>query len=81
MNVARLNMSHSDHKNAKKIIDRIKKLNETIETNSANWFAAIHDFLWQNFWLINVISFLSSIRPVAEFFTNWIQIFRQTYNK
>ena len=31
MNVARLNMSHSDHKNAKKIIDRIKKLNKTIE--------------------------------------------------
>ena len=30
MNVARLNMSHSDHKNAKKIIDRIKKLNKTI---------------------------------------------------
>ena len=32
MNVARLNMSHSDHKNAKKIIDRIKKLNQSIET-------------------------------------------------
>ena len=32
MNVARLNMSHSNHKNAKKIIDRIKKLNQTIET-------------------------------------------------
>ena len=31
MNVARLNMSHSNHKNAKKIIDRIKKLNKTIE--------------------------------------------------
>ncbi len=32
MNVARLNMSHSNHKNAKKIIDRIKKLNQSIET-------------------------------------------------
>tara|TARA_B100000945_G_scaffold317472_1_gene320398 strand:- start:10 stop:1419 length:1410 start_codon:yes stop_codon:yes gene_type:complete len=32
MNVARLNMSHSDHKNAKKIIDRIKKLNQSVET-------------------------------------------------
>ena len=32
MNVARLNMSHSDHKNAKKVIDRIKKLNQSIET-------------------------------------------------
>jgi pyruvate kinase len=31
MNVARLNMSHSDHKNAKKIIDRIKKLNQSVE--------------------------------------------------
>ena len=31
MNVARLNMSHSDHTNAKKIIDRIKKLNKTID--------------------------------------------------
>jgi pyruvate kinase len=31
MNVARLNMSHSDHKNAKKIIDRIKKLNEEVK--------------------------------------------------
>lgn len=30
MNVARLNMSHSDHKSAKKIIDRIKKLNKEI---------------------------------------------------
>ena len=30
MNVARLNMSHSDHKNAKKIIDRIKKLNKEV---------------------------------------------------
>ena len=32
MNVARLNMSHSDHKKAKRIIDRIKKLNQSIET-------------------------------------------------
>jgi pyruvate kinase len=32
MNVARLNMSHSDHKSAKKIIDRIKKLNKSIST-------------------------------------------------
>ena len=32
MNVARLNMSHSDHKNAKRIIDRINKLNHSIET-------------------------------------------------
>ena len=32
MNVARLNMSHSDHKKAKRIIDRIKKLNLSIET-------------------------------------------------
>ena len=32
MNVARLNMSHSDHKKAKRIIDRIKKLNRSIET-------------------------------------------------
>ncbi|URQ67222.1 pyruvate kinase [SAR86 cluster bacterium] len=32
MNVARLNMSHSNHKNAKKIIDRIKKLNQSIGT-------------------------------------------------
>ena len=32
MNVARLNMSHSNHKNAKEIIDRIKKLNQSIET-------------------------------------------------
>jgi len=31
MNVARLNMSHSDHKNAKKIIQRIKKLNESLK--------------------------------------------------
>ena len=31
MNIARLNMSHSDHKNAKKIIDRIKKLNKEIK--------------------------------------------------
>jgi len=30
MNVIRLNMSHSDHKTAKKIIDRIKKLNTQI---------------------------------------------------
>jgi pyruvate kinase len=30
MNVARLNMSHSDHKSAKKVIDRIKKLNKQI---------------------------------------------------
>jgi pyruvate kinase len=32
MNVARINMSHSDHKSAKKIIDRIKKLNKQINT-------------------------------------------------
>ena len=31
MNVARLNMSHSDHKNAKKIIQRIKKLNQSLK--------------------------------------------------
>ena len=31
MNVARLNMSHSDHKNAKKVIDRIKKLNQEVK--------------------------------------------------
>ena len=31
MNVARLNMSHSDHKNAKKVIDRIKKLNKEVK--------------------------------------------------
>ena len=31
MNVARLNMSHSDHKNAKKVIDRIKKLNKQVK--------------------------------------------------
>ena len=31
MNVARLNMSHSDHKNAKKIIDRIRKLNKQVK--------------------------------------------------
>jgi pyruvate kinase len=31
MNVARLNMSHSDHKSAKKIIDRIKRLNKQIK--------------------------------------------------
>ena len=31
MNVARLNMSHSDHKTAKKIIDRIKKLNTKVK--------------------------------------------------
>ena len=30
MNIARLNMSHSDHKNAKKVIDRIKKLNKEV---------------------------------------------------
>ena len=30
MNVARLNMSHSDHKSAKKIIDRIKKINKEV---------------------------------------------------
>ena len=28
MNIARLNMSHSDHKSAKKLIDRIKKINK-----------------------------------------------------
>ena len=32
MNVARINMSHSDHKSAKKIIDRIKKLNNQVQT-------------------------------------------------
>ena len=32
MNVARLNMSHSNHSNAKKIIDRIKKLNKDVKT-------------------------------------------------
>ena len=31
MNVARLNMSHSDHKNAKKIIERIKRLNTKVK--------------------------------------------------
>ena len=31
MNVARLNMSHSNHKNAKKIIDRIRKLNKQVK--------------------------------------------------
>ena len=31
MNVARLNMSHSDHKNAKKIIEKIKKLNKSLK--------------------------------------------------
>ena len=31
MNVARLNMSHSDHKSAKKIIDKIKRLNKQIK--------------------------------------------------
>ena len=31
MNVARINMSHSDHKSAKKIIDRIKRLNKQIK--------------------------------------------------
>ena len=31
MNVVRLNMSHSDHKSAKKIIDRIKRLNKQIK--------------------------------------------------
>ena len=31
MNVARLNMSHSDHRNAKKIIERIKKLNQSLK--------------------------------------------------
>ena len=31
MNVARLNMSHSNHKSAKKIIDRIKRLNKQIK--------------------------------------------------
>ena len=32
MNVARLNMSHSDHKSAKKIIERIRKLNKQVKT-------------------------------------------------
>ena len=31
MNVARLNRSHSSHRNAKKIIDRIKKLNKQVK--------------------------------------------------
>lgn len=31
MNVARLNMSHSNHGNAKKIIDRIRKLNKQVK--------------------------------------------------
>ena len=31
MNVARLNMSHSSHSNAKKIIDRIRKLNKQVK--------------------------------------------------
>ena len=31
MNVVRLNMSHSDHKSAKKIIDKIKRLNKQIK--------------------------------------------------
>ncbi|HJL96399.1 MAG TPA: pyruvate kinase [SAR86 cluster bacterium] len=31
MNVARLNMSHSDHRTAKKVISRIKKLNSQIQ--------------------------------------------------
>ena len=31
MNVARLNMSHSDHKNTKKIIERIRKLNTKVK--------------------------------------------------
>ena len=30
MNIARLNMSHSDHKSAKKIIDRINKINKRV---------------------------------------------------
>ena len=30
MNIARLNMSHSDHKSAKKIIDRINKINKKV---------------------------------------------------
>ena len=29
MNIARLNMSHSDHKSAKRIIDRINKIKAT----------------------------------------------------
>ena len=33
MNVARLNMSHSDHKSARKIIERIKKLNKLKSNN------------------------------------------------
>ena len=32
MNVARLNMSHSDHKSAKRVIERIKKLNKEVKT-------------------------------------------------
>ena len=31
MNVARLNMSHSDHRKAKKVIGWIKKLNEKVK--------------------------------------------------
>ena len=30
MNIARLNMSHSDHKSAKRIIDRINKINKKV---------------------------------------------------
>jgi len=32
MNIARLNMSHSDHKSAKKIIDRINKINKKVSS-------------------------------------------------
>ena len=32
MNVARLNMSHSDHKSAKRVIERIRKLNKQVKT-------------------------------------------------
>ena len=36
MNVARINMSHATHKNAKEIIDIIKGINETKNSNSSN---------------------------------------------
>ena len=60
MNVARLNMSHSDHKNAKKVIDRIKKLNQSIET------PVLENGLWKEelwCWLIRVsVSLMSSTK-------------------
>ena len=36
MNVARINMSHATHKNAKEIIDIIKSINETKSSKSSN---------------------------------------------